>query len=402
MTRARILLAVEALALLASWGIALALPAGVVNRTSAVWFLIGLLVLTFSDVWLPGGDAFGMSSALVLAAILWFDARVVLGMLLAAEILALLPHGRSRVWRSSVGFLAVQSFAAAVCSAALVASPFHPLGAFLRSVNSHLPPLQYAYVLAVGLAFAVLEFALTQLDWAARTARPFGASLLAGFWFDVWLLAAQVSSGVLAALMYRTTGAWGLAVAVLMILVMRQAFVLLIQIREAYSTTIDVLIKAMEAQDPAWEGVAEANAKLSLLVGRRIGMHGRDLERLRYAALLVGMGFSEETDLLASKGDRQQTDFGDSARIVEDVEFLKDILPILRLCDSPLDRSPATRSELTTAYLVTAVGVATGTVSSGRLALLRERVSPRVVGEVDRFVAHAVVSAERGSPAQAV
>lgn len=381
MKRSRSVALVELALLLVSAALALRLPAAAFAWPDLLWFVAGLTILKLSDVWLPRGDTVGMSSALALGALLLFDVRVVLVMLLLAELLALVPKGRNRMWRAALGALTAEGMSAVVCAALLVPLGLHPATGLLIRMGHALRPEQYLFVVLVGLFFAGLEFGLLQIEIAVGSSLPIRAALLGSLSYGGWLIAAQASAGVLAALMYRTMGVWGLAVSVVMILVMRQSFVLLLEIRQAYNATIDVLIRAMEAQSPGREGVAERNAELCTAVGRETGLHGHELERLRYAALLLGVG-NLETD--AECDADASVLAGGPARIVEGVEFLSDVVPVLRLCDSPRETTRARRSDLACSYTVMAVGVATNTVGREQMLLVRERVSPRVVREIDR------------------
>ncbi len=375
MRRSSLLAAADVVVLILSGVAAAALPSGGVMRLDALWFLVGLSVLTFADVWLPRGDAIGMSAALVLGAVLLFDARVVIGLLLLSEALALIPRGRKDMWQAALQGLAAQAVAAIATSAVLVLVSLHPSGGLLWQRGTSLSALQYAYLLGAGLLFALLEFGLVQFEAAITSRQPVRSTMLGGFSFGIWLIAAHTSAGILAAIMYRTMSVWGLVVAVIMILVMRQSFVLLLDIRQAYNATIGVLIRVMDVQSPGHEGSSEQNALVSTAVGRALGLHGRDLERLRYAALLLDVGQEEG----------EQSHPADSAeRILGDVEFLDDVVPILDLCNGC--RVQASRSDLTCAYIILAVGEATGSVQSHRTLTLRERVSPRIAADIERAV----------------
>lgn len=386
MKRSSLLVGMELLLLTGCTAGAMRLPLAPFAHWDVLWFVLGLTVMKLSDVWLPRGDAVGMSSALALGALLLFDARIVLAMLFVAELLALLPRGRGQMWRPALTALTAEAAAAVVCSGMLASLGLHPSSGLLLHSGAYLRPQQYIFVLAVGLTFAALEFVLVQLVATVGSGLPIAASMLGSFSYGSSLIAAQVSAGVLAALMYRTMDAWGLLVSLVMILVMRQSFVLLLDIRQAYNSTVGVLIRAMEAQSPGREGLAERNADLSTRVGRLIGLHGAELERLRYAALLVGVGSSEEGSASGPLADPA------SSRIVSDVEFLSDVLPVLRLCESPRAAAQSTRTDLVCAYVVVAVGAETGTVNAEKAEDMRERLSPRLVREVDAALSAALAA----------
>ncbi|HEY3317404.1 MAG TPA: hypothetical protein VGK50_03160 [Coriobacteriia bacterium] len=374
--------------MLGAAGVGAFLPGASSAPDGLLWFLAGLSILKLSDVWLPRGDTVGMSSALALGALLLFDVRTVLVSLVVAETIALAPPGRGQKWRSALPSLSAEAVSVVVCSSALVPLGLHPTTGVLLLSGKTLRPEQYAALILVGLLFAALEFSLLQVETAVRDNRPIRSSILGSASYGAWLIAAQASAGILSALMYRKMGAWGLVVGVVMILIMRQSFVLLLEIRRAYNSTIDVLISAMEAQSPGREGVAERHAELCTRVGRAIGLHGRELERLRYAALLMGVGIDESVDTSPLQLDARR-----SSKIVEGVEFLQDVTPLLRICEDPDDKSSASRSDLVCSYILMSAGVATRTLNVHQLKAIRERVSPRIVREVDAVVGALVESA---------
>lgn len=382
MKPSRLLAAGEIALLLAAVTFALSLPASPFTFLDLVWFVIGLSVLKLSDVWLPRGDAAGMSAALALGALLLFDLRVVLAALVIAELVALVPRGRSQKWASAVASLTSEAIAGVACHWLLVALGLQPGRGVLVGGGAALRPEQYASLVFVGVLFASLEFGLIEIQTALRDGQPVMPSVLGSLSYGGWLVAAQASAGILAALMYRSTGAWGLVVSVVMILLMRQSFMLLLEIGGAYDATINVLVGAMEARLPGREGAAERNAELCTRIGRAIGLHGRDLQTLRYAALLLEVG-AEEAESSARGGETRLP----SAKIVEGVEFLRDVVPILALCGESGELEPVSRTQLVSSYVVLAVAAATGTAPIRRRDFMRGRVSPRIAREVDTVVA---------------
>lgn len=384
MKRSDILAAIEVVVLVLAAIAAWCLPHAAFTYFDFAWFLAGLTVLKLSDVWLPRGDVVGLSAALALGALLLFDARFVLAALLIAGLLALVPPGRQKKLRPALSAVSMEAVATVVCSAVLVVVRLHPASHLLISDREPLRPEQYALLLLVGVLFAALEFGLLQGEMAFRDRRPIRASFLGSLSYGGWLIAAQSSAGVLAALMFRTMSAWGLFVSVIMILVMRQSFVLLLDIQQSYDATIGVLVKAMEAQSPEREGMAARNADLCVNVGRELGIHGRELARLRYAALLLGVGWSEDPS------DGQQS----SSKVIDGIDFLNDVAPILRVCDSPDQTAGVDRADLVCSYIVTAVAAATGTIRIDQLERMRDRISPKIIREVDAAVA-AVLADER-------
>jgi hypothetical protein len=203
---------------------------------------------------------------------------------------------------------------------------------------------------------------------------------------------------------------WGLALVVLLLVVMRQAFVLLLDIRQAYQSTIEVLARAMEAQTKGRLGHAERVRDIATLAGRSIGLHGRGLESLQYAAMLHDVGAEEYSDDVPAEDDGSRSDPSDvpsrSVAVVENVEFLADVVPILRILETPETAPRAGRHHrVVSAYIVSrasdiddARAGASAAGGTGRAeavgALLREQTRR----EVDLAILSAEATPYRSDP----
>jgi hypothetical protein len=184
-------------------------------------------------------------------------------------------------------------------------------------------------------------------------------------------------------------GIWGLVVMVLLVILMRESLALYLAIRQAYRATMEALVAAIEAQDPRRKGHAERVESLARSVALRLGIRGRELEYLGYAALLHDvdmLGFDlDAPDLAVAKHS------GDT---VSTVKFLSRVVPILRVCDGVSDIA-ATQPQVRQAAAVVAVASDIDDLAYSTEAGQLERAVDRVAGIVDAWTLQAVQDAAR-------
>ena len=115
--------------------------------------------------------------------------------------------------------------------------------------------------------------------------------------------------------------------------------------RNVYRKTIEALANAIEAQNPNRHGHGRRVANYSVDIAKEIGVHGRELELIGYAALLhdIGMlGVDEDSlDHLLEQASSQSGEAPHAligAEVVEQVDFLKDAADMVRKHHYPIDR----------------------------------------------------------------
>ena len=134
----------------------------------------------------------------------------------------------------------------------------------------------------------------------------------------------QASVGIVLAVVLSPMGAVGVLVLVSLMMVMKFAFALLIQIRTAYTKTVGVLATLAETAHMETRGHSERVAELATAMGRCMHLRQSQLKRLGLAALLhdigaVGVGGNGTSGEHAHVG----------AQIVKGVDFLEDVAPIV-------------------------------------------------------------------------
>jgi putative nucleotidyltransferase with HDIG domain len=110
------------------------------------------------------------------------------------------------------------------------------------------------------------------------------------------------------------------------------------ELEGAFLTTIGVLSDAVELQDAYTADHANEVADLAVAVGRRLGMEGVELDRLRYGALLHDVGkIGVPGDILRKPGplSDQERELMDEhtaigARMLSRIPFLAPVAPLVR------------------------------------------------------------------------
>ncbi len=281
-------------------------------------FFGAALVLSVFDVWLPQGDAAGVDGAIALAAALLLNPAAAMSVVVGGRVAAWLMRG---VRRSLPALIQVGGKRALVTIWASVA--FSALGGVGNASSQF-----YLRLVLVAAFFFALDLLVGQFESSLRLSSPFVSLLVGNLRLQGWMGAASISAAVLAVLTYRAMQGWGLAIVVGLLLVMRQSFTLLLDVRQAYQATVEALARAIEAQDPTHRGHGERVAALASHAGRELGLHGKKLEDLTRAALFHDVG------RLGQDSGTERLDLQCSASVLESVELFRGAVPILRLIDT--------------------------------------------------------------------
>jgi hypothetical protein len=301
-------------------------------------FLVALWVVGAFDVWLPRGDYAEMGGALVVASAMVLHPALALVAAVGSRVLVFATRRPLEgLWR------VLQDVSARGLLIALCGLVFARIGGPAALASGRGLELDVRVALVV-LIYLGVDIALTQWGASLRLGAPFMSLLLGNLRLSGLVGIAQFSAAILAVLTYRNMGILGLVIVVGLLLVMRRSFSLLVDIRNAYRSTVEALARAIEAHDPQRRGHAERVAGLSTETARILGQHGRQLEALTYAALFHDLG---SLDADAEGGDKG------SAEVLEAVTFLASAVPILRIIDAAGDlEASQTEDDLVAAYIV--------------------------------------------------
>ncbi len=284
---------------------------------NSIAFLVALALVTMLGLRLPQGDTLVIDAAVSVAVILLFDVPTAVMLTAVGGLL-----GSLIAFEGKFSALPDQARRTVVVYAVATLQTVSGFGGL--SVASTAGMLS---ALTLGASYMILDLGTYGL-LASTSAAESPAATLRGVVRSVgWLHLGQVCLGIVLALVHRTMGAWGVAVVTVLSLILLNAFNMYLRARVAYSQTIDALVRAQALGSGEGLDVHEA-ARLSVLVGRRLGLHGRSLERLRYATLLQDIGTIGDADESVS----QQGPSGHASRgaaILHEIPFLSDTARIV-------------------------------------------------------------------------
>lgn len=352
-----------------------------------LWFFLAIVVLDSFDISLPRGDSVGVSGALTAAAV------VILGPVWAAVIclgsvfVAHLARHGTDIRRRLISAVIARS--AALCAAALTA--------FALSLDQRL----YNSLLCAALvpaAYLMTDLVTAQFVAAVGTGRPFARLLRGNLSGQAPLLVAQWSSSALLLITFKDMKAWSLIPVVALLFLMRQSYAMLLDIRELYRTTVEVLVEAAEAQDARRVGHADRTAAAARAIAMRIGLSPQRVERISYAALLHDIdAISSTSDMaLPEGGGGPVIAVGTSSAVFEGAHFFDDVLPIIRICDGYLPEGPPAADDLLAGLIVAIASDADASrhadVAAAHAGNAVDRVAPWVTASVKSSVVGAALA----------
>ncbi len=355
---------------------------------TVVWFFVSTLLLDWFDISLPRGDSIGVSGALCSAALLHLGPVIAFPLCLASLTLAywLKPGERPARW-------IVNGLVARLLSLSVGA-----LAMLLLGVGGSLEH-RYSVAIFVPALFLLSELFIKQFEMAIASNRPLGRLIRGNLVVQAPLLVAEWSASVLLLITLEGMGSWSLIPVVALLLLIRQSYALLLDIRETYRTTVEVLVEAAEGQDSRLVGHAERTAVIARRIAMRVGLTVPQVELISYAALL------HDIDALGGDGGNQSRQrIGHSSAVFEGVDFFADVLPILRVCDGDFGEEHVHDERALLAGLIVALASDADAVEStgvleAHAGSLVARVSPGVSSATKARVVAAALSLGYKTPA---
>ncbi len=279
--------------------------------------LVALFVISLLDIGLAHGDTADVDTALLVAGIYLYGAPSMLLMCTAVRVVVHLLLRRGDKTVELLDSLA-KRYAAILVGA----------GALKIIGNIQVNPVfdDYLRVVLLGAVYVIVQLMTAQMGRARDRHDSIFRLLVGNLVLQGPLVAAGISVAVLTVVIIEDMGPWGIALTLLLLVIMRQSFALLLDIRSSYQLTIEALVGAMEAQRPEGRGVGEEAAAFARAVAAELGWFGARVERVGYAALLYYYGLT----LSSRAADKN----GPGTNPLSDVEFLRPVRPIL----FPLER----------------------------------------------------------------
>lgn len=311
----------------------LGLPTMDAGVVTALWFAAAVLLVDRFDISLPRGDSMGVSGALVAAGLLVANVAWMAALALLAVPIANLARADQEYRRVVDAFL---TRAVSLLGTLTVMYALGRTGTWGTALS----------LFAIPITYLVAEVVAAQSVQSWRTSRSLGRLLSGNLRRQIPLLGAQASTAILAAITYPKMGAWGLLLVVALLMLTRQSLAALMEMRETYRATVEVLVEAAEGQDTLRAGHADRSAHVAREIADRMGLSGVLMERASYATLLHDLNTLSSPAL----GD-PATVAWKSSDVLEGSAFFEDVLPILRLCDGRPSECDATEQNVTVAMI---------------------------------------------------
>lgn len=151
--------------------------------------------------------------------------------------------------------------------------------------------------------------------------------------------------GMLLALMVSASGALGAAILLVPFIAARRTFRVYLELSDAYTETVRSLVAAIEAKDPYTRGHSERVATYARMVAENAQLSSSTVDLIERAALLhdigkIGVGLHTLTsaDKLSAEEVREiRAHPVLGSGLLESVEFLADVVPIIRHHHERLD-----------------------------------------------------------------
>lgn len=301
-------------------------------------FAIAVATSRLLDVQLPQGGKLHIDTAVIIASVLLFPlpdtlAIIVIGVLISNLVKQIRPELGNTMYLLSIKVVAVF----------LSANLFYILGGRIGKIE---PFSGVIALIMLCAAYSLIDLAFDQLTIALNRGTPFTPALISAIKFLSPVYLSLSSLGLLLAIMYKGMGYWSLVLFFFPLLVTRLSFKSFLDIRNIYRKTIEALANAIEAQNQRRHGHGRRVANYSVDIAKELGIHGRELELIGYAALLhdIGMLGVDEDSLdhlleQASARDGEAPHALIGAEIVEQVDFLTGAADMIRKHHFPIDKA---------------------------------------------------------------
>ncbi|KKM09841.1 hypothetical protein SY88_16760 [Clostridiales bacterium PH28_bin88] len=246
-------------------------------------FLLFLILTVLSDslpVSLPRGGQVTVSFALVFASILLFPPFVAV---LVAILGDLLSSKRERPYPLHKYLF---NSGQLILSVGLAALTYHLLNGRLEPVfMMDLLPIMTALLVDVGINIGLVTIVMA----LAQEVSPW-AIWATNFRWMIPNLMALAPLGVLIALVFRSTGGFGVLLFFVPLLIARHSFQSYMDMRQSFLDTIQSLAAAIDAKDPYTRGHSERVARYAVAIAREMKRPEDQVEQLQYIAVLHDAG----------------------------------------------------------------------------------------------------------------
>lgn len=355
------------------------------NGALALGFAATSVVLSLFSVWLPRGDSMDTTAAIAFAAGAVLQPIVSVATVAVARVVSSIARPR----RDGVWPLLENLSRRAILLSVVYAVVRPDLVGHLSRASAD--TTAYVRLSLAALCFFAIDVVLEQIHTSIRVHAPLLRGLASSMRMQGRTVAAQLSVAVLTVLVLPDLSYWGLVISAGLLLVMRQSFALLLEVRASYTSTVEVLARSIEAYDPSRRGHAERVSQMVGHAGRMLGVQSRRLENLVYAALFHDVG------RLGADSVDDATSYR-SSEVLKSVSFLSGAVPVLAILDQVVEpEASLDEQDLVGAYLIARFsaldselnmdgqeGIALANSIGARLYVNTRRAVDRAIRQVER------------------
>jgi len=199
-------------------------------------------------------------------------------------------------------------------------------------------PSDIGPVLASVVTYLILNsvFVITVISLSQKMS--FFGVWLTNFRWSVPNYIAISPLGILIAAVYVNIGISGVLLLIIPLMLARHTFILYMDMRNQYLSTIKALTKAIDAKDHYTHGHSERVAEYAVLIGKELKLQEDFLEKLEYIALMHDIGKIGIPESILNKPSRLSDDefsvvrehSAVGAEIISNIKFIGDHADIVR------------------------------------------------------------------------
>jgi hypothetical protein len=357
------------------------------GNNAILGFALAILFLDAFDISLPRGDSVGVAGTLVAASISIDNMGPAVALLLGASSVLLVQVFRFLRHQEGATLYEIWIRLGSTLTAVGAFALLQPYGGWVGD----------SAVILVPAALLLSELAARQVALSIRSGRSFKRLLAGNLSRQGLLFASEVSVAALTVILFDSMGVWTLIPVLALLILIRQSYAMLLEIRETYHTTVSVLVEAAEIPEPGRQGHSERVAEIAREIGAKCGMSAMELERLSYAALLHDVhGISDSAHAPSAQSS--------SSDLVREVGFLAEVVPILRVVDGQPADEPQSDKDLLSGFIVALASDVDSATRTEVAEAHREAAVPKIAPEIpSRLKARAVSAAvSLGLPVPAI
>jgi HD-GYP domain-containing protein (c-di-GMP phosphodiesterase class II) len=307
------------------------IPARAVLGRELLFFVIVHIIMDHLEVPLPRGNgSVSVSFAIDLALILLFGPAVAAWVSFSS----LLHRKTFKEFDKLFHKMLFNAAQLALC-AGIAGIVYVELGGTLGAVNL---PGDIFPIAVAAFAYITLNSLIVMIVITLAQKISFWGVWLTNFRWAIPNYIATLPLGILIAAVYTNIGIAGLLLLMIPLIVARHTFLLYIDMRNQYISTIKALTKAIDAKDHYTHGHSERVAEYAVLVGQEMKLPEDFIEKLEYLGLMHDIGKIGIPEIILNKPSKLSDDEFNlvrshsvvGAEIISNIKFIGEHADIVR------------------------------------------------------------------------